>query len=109
MEVTITNQLSDPVRAFLLDVAVREKHWPATEAHALLERDALFVSVGNDQRVVGAAQVLFEPPYPVENLFPGCIARDGRRPCEVTLIAVDQEHRRSSAGCGARVLDALIK
>ena len=106
---SISNRLSDPVRTFLLDFAVKEHRWPRKEVRALLDRDSLVGSVLDHDRLVGAAQILFEPPYPVERAFPACITRDGRVPCEVTLFAVERERRRSSADRDIRVFDALAK
>jgi hypothetical protein len=96
-------------KAFLFEVAVREKHWPADEVRTLLDRDSILVAAFDEYRVAGAAQILYERPFPCERPpFSFQMPDDGRRPCEVSLIAVAREYRRS-ASHSASVVDALVK
>jgi len=99
-----------PVREFLFRVGIEEKHWPADEVRALLDRDSVLVGVFAGSRFAGAAQILYERPYPCEcPPFLFCIPDGGRVPCEVTFIAVDPQHRRSAGDHGVAALDALVK
>ena len=75
----------------------------------LLGHEALFISVVDDDHVLGAAQLLFDPPYAIDQVFPGCIAWDGRTPCEVTLFALDHGQQRSFLDRPAGVFNALIE
>jgi hypothetical protein len=97
------------VRRFLLEVGVGEKHWPVEDLRALLARDGDLIGVFREEEVIGAAQILYERPYPVVEAFPGCVAADITVPCEVTLIAVDRGYRRSAPDAGVAALDALVK
>ena len=98
------------IRALIYDVATKEKHWPPSEVHAVLKKHpASLVGAFSDGRCVGGAHVLYRRPYPIEVVFPGCIPNDDQITCETTIIAVDQDYRRTAYDGGAETLDCLVR
>ena len=99
------------IRRLMATIARDEKHWPDAEVAELLDRDALLVGVFDADKAVGAAQILYGHPYPVEKPpFNFVIPEDGRIPCEVTLIGIDDGYRRTNnVSDSLRVLDMLVK
>lgn len=96
------------VQDFLFAAGHHEKRWPIDELKSLLGRESSFVAAVQAGKVIAGAQILWHQPFPVEQVFPGCIEPDGRRPCEVSLIAVDPAQRRSANDGGAALLDSLV-
>ncbi len=108
--VYVGNADAEPVKALLTLVATDEKHWPESEVQKILQMAGQFIGVFLDGKCVGGTQITYQRPFPCEvGPFNFVIRGEDVIPCEVTLIAVDRQHRRSAVDMGTGALDALVK